>query len=89
MTNSKFTEEQWEKAFELLADNGDLDIMSLEDFMTAYTPYEIAKMVQLAGLNLDCNYIRVNTYYADTQEADSMDDLISDDEVEEALQELP
>lgn len=85
---SKFIDEQREKAFELLTHNGDLDIMSLEDFMTAYEPYEIAEMVRLAGLKLDCNYIRVNTYYADTQEADSMDDLISDDEVEEALQEL-
>lgn len=88
MTNSKFTEEQQEKAMELLTDNGELNIMPIEEFMTSYEPYEIAKMVRLAGLNLDCNYIRVNTYYADTQEADSMDDLISDDEVEEALQEL-
>jgi len=85
---TKFTEEQQEKAMELLEDNGDLNIMPVEEFMTAYEPYEIAKMVRLAGLNLDRNYIRVNTYYADTQEADSMDDLISDDEIEEALQEL-
>ena len=85
---SKYTIEQWEKAMELLMDNGDLNIMPIEEFMTAYEPYEIARMVRLAGLNLDCDYIRVNTYYADTQEADTTDELISDDEVEEALYEL-
>ena len=86
--NSKFTVEQREKAFELLADNGDLDVMPIEEFMTCYEPYEIAKMVKQADLNLDCDYVRVNTYYSDTQEADSLDDLISDDEVEEALEQL-
>lgn len=85
---SKFTEEKIDKAIEYMVDNGDLDIMPLEEFMTVYEPYEIAKMVKLADLNLDCNYIRVNTYYKDTQEADASDDLISDDEIEEALNEL-
>ena len=84
----KFTEEQREKAMELLTENGDLDIMPIEEFMTDYEPYEIASMVNQSNLNLDCNYIRVNTYYKDTQEADSSDDLISDDEIEEALNEL-
>lgn len=85
---SKFTEEKIDKAIEYMVDNGDLDIMPLEEFMTVYEPYEIAKMVKLADLNLDCDYIRVNTYYKDTQEADATDDLISDDEVEEALNQL-
>jgi len=87
MTN-KFTEEKIDKAIEYMVDNGDLEIMPIEEFMTDYEPYEIARMVRLAGLCLDCNYIRVNTYYKDTQEADSSDDLISDDEIEEALNEL-
>ena len=85
---SKFTEEKIDKAIEYMVDNGDLDIMPLEEFMTVYEPYEIAKMVKLADLNLDCDYIRVNTYYKDTQEADATDDLISDDEIEEALNQL-
>ena len=85
---SKFTEEKIDKAIEYMVDNGDLDIMLLEEFMTVYEPYEIAKMVKLADLNLDCDYIRVNTYYKDTQEADATDDLISDDEIEEALNQL-
>jgi len=86
---SKFTGEQRQKATDLLIDNGDfLDIIPIEDFMTIFEPYEIAKMVKLSDLKLDCDYIRVNIYYSDTQEADAMKDLISDDEVEEALNQL-
>ena len=84
----KFTEEQQEKAMELLMDNGDLEIMPIEEFMTSFEPYEIAKMVKLAGLNLDCDYIRVRSYYEDTHEADDKYSLLSDDEIEEALKEL-
>jgi len=57
---SKFTAEQQEKAMELLMDNGELNIMPIEDFMTVYEPYEIAKMVKQPNLNLDCDYVRVN-----------------------------
>lgn len=85
---SKFTDEQRQKAMELLTDNGNLGIVPVEDFMIIFEPWEIAKMVKLADLSLDCNYIRVNTYYKDTQEADATDDLITDDEIEEALNEL-
>jgi len=88
MTTNKFTQEQQEKAMELLEDNGDLNIMPVEEFMTAYEPYEIAKMVKLSNLNLDCDYVRVNDYYSDTHEADDMYTLLSDDEIEEALNEL-
>lgn len=88
MTTTKFTEEQQEKAMELLTDNGELNIMPIEDFMTVYEPYEIAKMVKQSNLNLDCDYVRVNDYYSDTHEADDMYALLSDDEIEEALQEL-
>ena len=84
----KFTEEKIDKAIEFMVDNGDLEIMPLEEFMTSFEPYEIAKMVKLAGLSLDYNYIRVNTYYKDTQEADTSDELISDKEIEEALEQL-
>ena len=84
----KFTEKQQEKAMELLTDNGDLDIMPVEDFMTAYEPYDIARMVRQSNLNLDCAYIRVNFDYTDTHEADNMYSLLSDDEIEEALKEL-
>ncbi|UKM63055.1 hypothetical protein [Levilactobacillus phage ENFP1] len=89
MTNSKFTKEQQEKAMELLTDNGDyLNIIPIEDFMTIYEPYEIARMVKQSNLNLDCDYVRVNDYYSDTHEADDMYSLLSDDEIEEALNEL-
>jgi len=88
MTTTKFTEEQQEKAMELLTDNGDLNIMPVEEFMTVYEPYEIAKMVRQSNLNLDCDYVRVNDYYSDTHEADDTYSLVSDDEVEDALNEL-
>lgn len=85
---TKFTEEQQEKAMELLEDNGDLNIMPVEEFMTVYEPYEIARMVKQSNLNLDCDYVRVNSYYSDTHEADDVYSLVSDEEVEEALDEL-
>ena len=85
---TKFTEEQQEKAMELLEDNGDLNIMPVEEFMTIYEPYEIAKMVKQSNLNLDCDYVRVNVYYSDTHEADDTYSLLSDDEIEDALDEL-
>jgi len=88
MTTTKFTPEQQEKAMELLTDNGDLDIMPVEEFMTIYEPYEIAKMVKQSNLNLDCDYVRVNVYYSDTHEADDTYSLLSDDEIEDALDEL-
>ena len=88
MTTTKFTPEQKEKAMELLTDSGDLDIMPVEEFMTAYEPYDIARMVRQSNLNLDCAYIRVNLDYTDTHEADDMYSLLSDEEVEDALKEL-
>lgn len=88
MATTKFTAEQQEKAMELLTDNGELNIMPIEDFMTVYEPYEVARMVKQSNLNLDCDYVRVNDYYSDTHEADDMYSLLSDDEIEEALNEL-
>lgn len=91
---SKFTEEQREKAMELMEKNGDLDdlddldIMPTEEFMTSYEPSEIAEMVKWANLNLDRDYIRVSYSYKGTQEADTVEELVSDDEIEEALNEL-
>ena len=88
MTTTKITQEQREKAMELLTDNGDLNIMPVEEFMTAYEPYDIARMVRQSNLNLDCAYIRVNLDYTDTHEADDTYSLLSDDEIEDALDEL-
>lgn len=88
MTTTKFTDEQREKAIELLEDNGDLDITPVEEFMTAYEPYEIARIVRQSRLHLDHAYVRVNTSSSDAQEADDTYSLVSDEEVEEALGEL-
>ena len=85
---TKFTPEQQEKAMELLTDNGDLDIMELGDFMLTYEAYQIARMVTQSKLKLDKKYVRVNDYYSDTHEADDKYSLVSDDEIEEALNEL-
>jgi len=85
---SKFTEEQREKAMYFLMNNNGLNIMPLKEFMTVYEPYEIAKMVDWADLKLDCAYIRVADYYSETKESDTAYDLISDDEIEEALEQL-
>ena len=88
MTTTKFTEAQRAEALEILTDNGDLDIMPVEKFMTAYEPYEIARMVHESSLHLDHAYVRVNLDYTDTHEADNPYSLVSDNEVEEALGEL-
>lgn len=88
MTTTKFTDEQREKAIELLEDNGDVTIMFLGEFMTAYEPWQVALMVTQSKLKLDKEYVRVGDYYSDTHEANDMYSLVSDDEVEEALDEL-
>ena len=88
MTTTKFTDEQREKAIELLEDNGDLNIMETGDFMNAYYPWQVARMVTQSKLKLDKEYVRVNDYYSDTHESDDKYSLVSDDEVEEALDEL-
>ena len=85
---TKFTEAQKLEAMELLTDNGDLNIMELGDFMTAYEPWQVARMVTQSKLKLDKEYVRINDYYSDTHEADDPYSLVSDDEVEEALGEL-
>ena len=85
---TKFTDEQREKAIELLTDNGDLNIMELGDFMLTYEPYQIARMVTQSKLKLDKEYVRVGDYYSDTHESMDMYSLVSDEEVEEALNEL-
>lgn len=85
---TKFTEAQKMEALEILTDNGFFEVMTLEDFMTGYKPWQVARMVKQSGLNLDCKYIRINGQYYDVQEADKMTDLIADDEVEEIIKEL-
>lgn len=81
----KYTKEQRAEALEILTEKGAVDIMSTEEFMSSYEPFEIAKMVRGSKLNLDREYIRVNPYYVDTCEADTMTDLVSAYEVEDAL----
>ena len=85
---TKFTEAQKLEAMELLTDNGDLNIMELGDFMTAYEPWQVARMVTQSKLKLDKEYVRINDYYSDTHEADDPYSLVSDDEVEEAFKEF-
>ena len=86
MTN--FTEEQRARAIKFLEDNGDLNVMTPGELMKVYEPYQIARMVKMAGLDLDCNYVRVTTCCTDLQEADALEYLVSDDEIAEALEDL-
>ena len=86
---TKYTKEQREKALNILTDEGYFEVMTLEDFMTAYEPYQIARKVKGSDLTLECNYLRINGYYSNVEEADEMTDLITDDEVAEVMEDLP
>ena len=85
---TKFTTEQRDQAIEFLEDNDELTIIELGDFMQSYEPYQIALMVKRSNLKLDRDYIRVNDYYSDEHEADTIEELISDEEVKDALKEM-
>ena len=61
---TRYTEEQREKALNILTDEGYFEVMTLEDFMTAYEPYQIARKVKGSDLTLECNYLRINGYYS-------------------------
>ena len=85
---SKFTAEQRNQAIEFMENNEEMDIIDTCDFVKLYEPYQIALVVKGSNLKLDCDYIRLNTYYDDVHEADTIEELVSDEEVEEALEEM-
>jgi len=71
-------------------DDGDLSILETTEFIRTYAdaPATIANFVKASDLNLDCGYIRLNIYYGEAQEADSLEDLFTDEEVTDYFSDL-
>lgn len=75
----------------MLANNdGDFTFLETSEFVQTYAdePSTIASYVKSSDLNLDCDYIRLGTYYDEAKEADSLEDLFTDEEVTEYFSEL-
>jgi len=81
-----------EKLVQYMIDNNDGSIAVLEtsEFVQAYAdvPSSLARFIRDAELNLDCEFVRIDTYYADALEADTMDELFTDDEVTDYFDDL-
>jgi len=79
-----------ESKVQYMVDNGDFSIFETTEFIQtcADEPATIASYVKASDLNLNCDYIRFNVCYDEAQEADSLEDLFTDDEIETYFSEL-
>lgn len=79
-----------EKLVQYMMDNGDYEVMETGEFVHAYAdePSSLARFIRDGELNLDCDYVRLGSYYADAQEADTLDELFTDGEVEDYFDDL-
>ena len=81
-----------ESKVQYMLDNndGNIEVLETSEFVQTYAdePSTIASYVKSSDLNLDCDYIRLGTYYDEAQEADSLEDLFTDEEVTDYFSEL-
>ena len=79
-----------ENLVQYMVDNGDYEVMLTSDFIYTYAgePSSLASFIRGGELNLDCDYVRLGTYYDDAQEADNVEDLFTDEEVEDYFDDL-
>ena len=79
-----------EKLVQYMVDNGDYEVMETGEFVHVYAdePSSLASFIRGGELNLDCEYIRLGTYYDDAKEADTMDELFTDGEVTDYFDDL-
>ena len=81
-----------EKLVQYMMDNNDgsIEVLETSEFVQAYAdePSSLARFIRDAELNLDCEFVRLGTYYADAQEADALEDLFSDSEVKDYFSDL-
>ena len=79
-----------ENLVQYMIDNGDYEVMETGEFVQAYAdePSSLARFIRDGELHLDCEYVRLGDYYADAQEADTVDELFTDEEVEDYFDDL-
>ena len=79
-----------ENLVQYMIDNGDYEVMETGEFVHAYAdePSSLASYIRESELNLDCEYVRLGMYYDEAQEADTMDELFTDEEVEDYFDDL-
>jgi len=88
MTPNKFTIIQQAEAQEWLENHSSVYITTPEEFIKEMTPSELAHSIKSQNLSLDYEYIRSDDYGENCKEADTVAELITDEEIEEALIEL-
>lgn len=79
-----------ESKVQYMINNGNYEVMETGEFIHAYAdePSTLASFIKSSDLDLDFDYIRLGTYYDEAQEADSLEDLFTDDDVETYFSEL-
>ena len=79
-----------ESKVKYMINNGDYEVMETGEFTDAYAdePSSLARFILAGELNLDCEYVRLGDYYSDAQEADTLEDLFTDTEVEDYFDDL-
>ena len=81
-----------EKLVQYMIDNNDgsIEVLETSEFVQAYAdvPSSLARFIRDAELNLDCEFVRLDTYYAEAQEADNVEDLFTDSEVKDYFNDL-
>lgn len=79
-----------EKKVQYMLNNGAYEVLNLDEFMEIFggDPSVIADYVKGSGLNLDKEYIRLAEYYYQATEADTTDELFSDEEVHDYFDDL-
>ena len=79
-----------ENLVQYMIDNGDYEVMETGEFVHAYAdePATLASFIKSSDLDLDFDYVRLGTYYDEAQEADNVEDLFTDEEVEDYFDDL-
>jgi len=59
------------------------ELLETEVFVKSFSPWELAKIIKESDLTLGYSYVRTAVYYYDFTEADAMEDLVTDDEIDD------
>ena len=73
-----------------MINNGYCEVMETGEFVHAYAdePATLASFIKSSDLDLEFDYVRLGTYYDEAQEADSQEDLFTDEEVTDYFSDL-
>lgn len=64
------------------------EILETENFIKGISPAALAKAIKESDLTLEDDYVRSSIYYYDLTEADTKEDLVTDDEIDDFFDEV-